>query len=84
MAATSESSAYLILKVLVEDLKLTAGSEVPDRSLRNAFEARGGAWPQIEDGLRYAHGEDWLRHEPAPLPQGCFFLTEAGFELGGD
>jgi hypothetical protein len=72
--------ATLIVEVLVLDLGLRAGEAIPEHRLEERYTARGHGHDEIAEGLRHAHGLDWVRWDG--LGGGTFFLTEAGFEAG--
>jgi hypothetical protein len=73
-------SATLLAEVLVHDLGLKAGDEIPDQRLKARYQARGHGPEEIADGLKQAHAHEWVRWDAAG--GGTFFLTEAGFEVG--
>lgn len=78
MPAPTDSATFLA-EVLVHDLGLKAGGEIPDQRLKARYRARGRRPDEIADGLKQAHSRDWIRWEAVG---DRFFLTEAGYKIG--
>ena len=71
--------ATLLVQILVHELALKAGDEIPDQQLSARYRAHGHSPDGIWDPLKQAHGRDWIRYESV---SDSFFLTAAGYQIG--
>lgn len=74
---TKREVAEWILGILVNDLRLNPGDEVPDHQLKKKYRARNGDSANIPDGLEYADEQGWLTYDPV---KSIWRLTETGCE----
>jgi hypothetical protein len=74
---TLEQVADTLLDILVKDLGLQPGQDIPDQTLKERFRARSYDAANIKDGLEYAHQRGWVQYDAA---RDRFTLTADGFE----
>lgn len=77
---TKQEVAEWILDILVNDLRLNPGDEVPDHQLKEKYRARNGDSANIPAGLEYADEQGWLTYDPV---KSTWLLTETGCESTG-
>lgn len=73
---TLEQVAETLLDILVKDLDMKPGQEVPDHALKERFRARRYDAANIKDGLKYAHQRGWIEYSA----EDRFTLTANGFD----
>ena len=75
---TQQEITERILDILVNDLKLKPGAEVPDQQLKQKYRDRKGDSADIKEGLRYAEEQEWLSYDRAA---DTWHLTKQGHEI---
>jgi hypothetical protein len=79
LLAAPSDPAELLLEILMHDLGLKPGDEIPDQRLKARYQARGHRADEIKTALKQAHDREWVRWEEV---SDRFFVTQAGYEIG--
>jgi hypothetical protein len=74
---TQQDVAEWIVDILVRELELKPGDEVPFQRLKERYRARKGDAGDIPVGLQYAGNQEWLTYDGA---KDAWHLTDLGYE----
>jgi hypothetical protein len=74
---SAQGVAEKMLEILVRDIGLKAGQDVPDQQLKERYRAHRHDAANLKVGFKYAGDRGWLEYDTA---RDVFRLTEDGYQ----
>jgi hypothetical protein len=74
---SAQGVAEKMLEILVREIRLKAGQDVPDQQLKQRYRAHSHDAGDLTVGFEYAHEHGWLEYDST---RKVFRLTEDGYQ----